>query len=121
MGNFEPIQILLEPPDCKEVQYYIDTTQQLYFDKLFVENTVTCNTRDKIYNLTRNMQRQRKSYEIQHYVAGTIHYSMGDTLPSVATSLSMADNNDSMKDKGQLLLILSGTKSPKDTIFVGYK
>ena len=39
------------------------------------------------------MQGQRKHYVIQHYVAGTINSAMGDTLTSVATSLSMADNN----------------------------
>ena len=43
---------------------------------------------------------------------------MGDTLPSVAASLSMADNNYSIWDKGQLLVILACTKLSKDTIFV---
>ena len=46
---------------------------------------------------------------------------MGGTLPSVATSLSMADNNYSMWDKVQILVILSRTKLAKDTILVGDK
>ena len=45
------------------------------------------------------MQLQRKQYGIQHDVAGEIHSAMVDTLPSVATPLSMNDNNDSMWDK----------------------
>ena len=67
------------------------------------------------------MQGQQKQYGIQHYVSGTMHSSMGDTLPSVSTSLSMAVNNYSMWDKGQLLVILPCTKLSKDTIFVGNK
>ena len=46
---------------------------------------------------------------------------MGDTLTSVATLLSMADNNDSIREKGQLLVIMSHKKLSKDTIFVGNK
>ena len=46
---------------------------------------------------------------------------MGDTLPSVATSLSMADNNYSIRDKGNILVILARTKLAKDTTFVGNK
>ena len=64
------------------------------------------------------MQVQRKKYGIQHYVAGEIHSAMVDTLPLVATSLSMNDNNASMWDKWQLLVILSHTKWSKAPIFV---
>ena len=67
------------------------------------------------------MQRQRKQYVSKNYVSGTIHSIMGDTFPSVATKLSMADNNYSMWDKGQLLVITSCKKLSKDTIFVGNK
>ena len=40
-----------------------------------------------------NMQGQRKQYGIGHYVVGTTNSAMGDTLPSVVTSLSMAGIN----------------------------
>ena len=59
-----------------------------------METIVTYNTREKIYKLTHNMQEQRKHNGVQYYVVGTINYAMGDTLPSVATSLSMDDDND---------------------------
>ena len=121
LDNFRPIKILLAPPGCKEVRFITDATKQYYFDKGFIETTASCNTRTKIYNLPGNMQGQRKQYGLNHYVAGTIHSAMGDTLPSVATSLSKSDNNYSMWDKGQLLVILSRTKLAKDTILVGNK
>ena len=88
------------------MQYYSDATHQSYFDKGFIENTVTCNTRDIIFNILHNMLGQQKQYVIQYYVSGTIHSAVGDTLPSVSTSLSMTVNNYSMWDKGHLLLIL---------------
>ena len=43
---------------------------------------------------------------------------MVDTLPLVVTLLSMADNNYSVWDKGQFLVILSRTKLAKGAIFV---
>ena len=46
---------------------------------------------------------------------------MDDALTLVISSLSMADNNYSMWDKEQILVILSRTKTAKDTIFAGYK
>ena len=85
MNNFGPIKVLLAPPGCKELQYGPDATNQPYFDKRLVKTTVTCNTRDKVYNLLKNMQGQHKQYGIQHYVAGTIHSAMGDKSNSVAT------------------------------------
>ena len=67
------------------------------------------------------MQRQRKQYGIQHNFSGTMHYSMSDTLPSVSTLLSIADNNYYMWGKVQVLVILARTKLDKDIIFFGNK
>ena len=46
---------------------------------------------------------------------------MGDTLPSVETSLSMSDNNYSIWDKGHISVILSHEKLAKATISVANK
>ena len=46
---------------------------------------------------------------------------MVDTLTSVVTSLSMDDNNYSMWNKVQLLVILPCTKLAKDNTFFGNK
>ena len=121
LSNFTPIKILLDTPCCKEVQYDSDAKKESCFDKWFVATTVSCNTWYKIFNLPHNIQGQRKQYGIQHYIAVAINSDMGDTLPSVATSLSMADNNYSIRDKGNILVILARTKLAKDTTFVGNK
>ena len=93
MNKFLPINILLVPLGCTEVQYDPDAIKQSFFYKLFAETTFIYNTREKIYNLTHNIQVQRKQYGIRHYVVGTTNSAMGDTLPSVVTSLSMAGIN----------------------------
>ena len=121
LNVFGPIKMLLAPPGCKEVKYIDGATKQSYFEKGFIESSINCQPREKIVNLPNHMQAQRKQYGIQHNVSGTIHSAMGDTLPSLATSLSTTDSNYSMWDKGQLLVILSRTKLAKDTIFVGNK
>ena len=46
---------------------------------------------------------------------------MGDTLPSIATTISMTDRNFYLWDKGQLIVIISRTRLAIDTIFVGDK
>ena len=46
---------------------------------------------------------------------------MGDTLQSMATEISKSNSSYKMWDKGQLIVILSRTKTAKDTIFVGNK
>ena len=46
---------------------------------------------------------------------------MVDTLPSVAISSYIDDNDYSMRHKGQLLVVLSRIKLDKDTIFFGNK
>ena len=85
MNNFVPINILLAPRICKDVQYDTDAIKQSCFYKLFMETTVTYNTWEKMYKLTHNMQGKWKHNGVQYYVVGTINYAMGDTLPSVAT------------------------------------
>jgi predicted GIY-YIG superfamily endonuclease len=120
LDNFGGIKVLLAPPGCKDVSYIVGETKQYYFDRNFKEVTIEC-TPKKIFSLSNNQQAMRKQYGLQHYVAGTIHYAMGDTIPSLVTSLSMRDRNFNMWDKGQLLVIISRTKKAEDTIFVGNK
>ena len=67
------------------------------------------------------MQAKRKQYGLKHYVTGTIHAAMGDTLQSMATEVSLSNCNFKMWDKGQMIVILSRSKYAKDTIFVGDK
>ena len=71
--------------------------------------------------LTGNNQGKRKQYGLKHHVTSTIHADMGDTLPSMATEISLCNSNFNMWDKGQMIEVLSRTKYAKDTIFVGDK
>ena len=66
-------------------------------------------------------QGKRKQYGLKHYVSATIHAAMGDTLNSMATSISTKDSNFELWDKGQLVVLISRTKHAKDSIFVGPK
>ena len=121
LDKFGPIKILLAPPGCKNVSFVEDASKQYYLDRNFKETTVKCSPK-KIISVSNNViQATRKQYGLQHYIAGTIHYAMGDTLPSLATSFSMSDRNFSIWEKGQLLVIISRTKKAKDTKFVGNK
>ena len=121
LDSFGAIKVLLAPPGCKDVSYEPDSTKESYFSKGYKEISVGCNPR-KVYSIcNKNLQVSRKQYGLKHYVAGTIHYAMGDTLPSLVTTFSNIDKNYSMWDKGQLLVIISRTKNSKDTIFVGDK
>ena len=65
------------------------------------------------------MQAQRKQYGLKHYVAGTIHSVMGDTLMCIAIAKNLSGFR--LWNKGQLIVILSRTKKGKDTIFIGDK
>ena len=120
LDEFQPIKILLAPPGCKDVLYEPDEPKSFYLDQGFNEITVGC-APHKVLMLGNNVQGVRKQYGLQHYVAGTIHSIMGDTLRSLATTLSSDDRNYSVWDKGQLLVIISRTKRSEDTIFVGNK
>ena len=51
----------------------------------------------------------------------TIHSALGDTLSHMVTEISSMQNNFSLWDKGQFMVLLSSTKFAKNTIFVGNK
>lgn len=120
LDQFRCIKLLLAPPGYKQVAYDPDASKESYLDNGFVEISVGC-APERINNVLHNKQAQRKQYGLKHHISGTIHSAMGDTLPSVATSISVRDQNYTLWDKGQLLVIISRTKYAKDTIFVGEK
>jgi predicted GIY-YIG superfamily endonuclease len=120
LDSFGSIKVLLAPPGCKEVMYENGRTKESYLEMGYIETSIEC-APYKICTLPNNLQGVRKQYGLQHYVAGTIHSAMGDTLPSIATTFSLIDRNYSVWDKGQLLVIISRTKLARDTIFVGDK
>lgn len=66
-------------------------------------------------------QAQRKQYGLRHRITGTIHSSMGDTYESLASEVSSSNPDYGLWDKGMLVVLISRTRDPKKTIFVGPK
>ena len=120
LNLFAPIKVLLAPPGCKDVSYVVGATKEWYLQRKFVETAIEC-APHRIHRLPNQLQGVRRQYGLQHHIAGTNHSIMGDTLPSIATTISKVDQNFHLWDKGQLLVIISRTKKAEDTIFVGDK
>ena len=120
LNQWKKIKVLLAPPGCKEVLYDPNASKEQYLDEGYIERTIGC-APDRIQNIANNTQAQRKQYGLRHYVAGTIHSVMGDTLMFIAIAISKYNTDFSLWDKGQLIVILSRTKRAKNTIFVGEK
>jgi predicted GIY-YIG superfamily endonuclease len=120
LDRFGAIKVLLAPPGCKEVLFHPDKTKADYIQRGYKEVSIEA-TPHKIYNFQHNLQANRKQYGLQNFTSGTIHSIMGDTLPSLATSFSNRDKKFGIWDKGQVVVILSRTPKPEDTIFVGDK
>ena len=74
-----------------------------------------------IMSLPNSMQGKRRQYGIRHHITGTIDGSMGDTYESMASKISHANPDFGLWDRGQLVVIISRTRLPQCTIFVGSK
>ena len=109
LDGFLPFKVLLALPGCKEVEWVEGASKQYYFDRRYTEVSIDCSPH-RVHNLSNNFQGVRRQYGLQHYIAGTNHSIMGDTLPLLATTITKKDKNFSLWDKGQLLVILSRTK-----------
>ena len=118
--NWRPIKLLLAPPGLKSIEYDGTTSKEQYIQNGFKEISMgVCNGYTQ--KLKDYKQAKRKQYGLKHYVSATIHAAMGDTLNSMATSISTKDSNFELWDKGQLVVLISRTKHAKDSIFVGSK
>ena len=90
LRQFNLIKVLLALPGCKEFIYYEGASKESYFEKGFVEISIGF-TPKRIKNLSYYINNNYKRYGLRHHIAGTIHSAMGDTLLSVATSISIND------------------------------
>ena len=120
LRQFNPIKILLAPPGYKEVIYHEGASKESYFEKGFVEISIRF-TPEKMKNLSYYVHGNCKQYRLRHNISGTIHLAIGDTLSSVATSISIHNPSYKLQNKGQLMVIISRTPIYFDTIFVGDK
>ena len=85
------------------------------------EEVHICTAPEQTIGLRNNMQGKRKQYGLRHRVTNTIHGAQGETLPEMATEISAADPNFNVWDRGQMIVLLTRTRTAKDTIFVGCK
>ena len=120
LDNWKKIYILIAPASMKEVKYDPSKSKQYYLSLGFKEVLIGT-APERIYNIDYFTHAKRKQYGLKHYYALTIHSAMGDTLPKMAAEISYSDPKYKLWDKGQLIVILSRTRSAKDTIFVGSK
>lgn len=120
LENFKKIKILAAPGGIKDIHFDESITKEELlannWKEVFVETP-----RTRVKYLNNNMQARRRQYGLRHRVTGTIHAAMGDTLKSVASEISLSDPNFKLWDKGQLIVLLSRTKDPTNTILVGNK
>lgn len=117
LSRWRKIKVLKCPPGSKEFIFDMTQPKQHFLDLGFVEIDIPIAPE---YNIALpSMQCIRKQYCLRHRITGTIHSAMGDTYESMASSISNTDPNFSLWDRGQLVVIISRTKCPKKTIFVG--
>ena len=112
--NWRKIKLLKCPIGDREIVYDPTRTQDSYIQEGFVEILVGP-APERTQLLQNNVQAKRKQYGLKHRVSSTIHEAMGDTLPSVATEISLVNSKYSMWDKGQMIVITSRTKKGKNT------
>ena len=120
LNNWKKVKVLLAPPGWKDVDFDMTRAKSAFIEDKFREISIGV-APDRIISITRTIQGRRKQYGLRHRVTGTIHSAMGDTFESMATSISLTDSNFGLWDKGQLIVIISRTRDPKKTIFVGNK
>ena len=68
---------------------------------------IICCAHDCTHNLSNNVKGGNLKNRVKHHVAGSIHSDMGNTLDSIATSISLHDQNNLPREKGQQLEIIS--------------
>ncbi|XP_047738244.1 uncharacterized protein LOC125177549 [Hyalella azteca] len=62
---------------------------------------------------------RREQWPFTYFVCTTVHRSIGETLPKLATQISEDNSMFRLWDKNQLLVILSRVQSLDDLLFVG--
>jgi len=117
VASFKKIKVLKIPPGWKTFSFDM-TKDKTYFINLgFEEITIPLHPEYAICSRTK--QCIRKQYSLRHKLTATIHGAMGHTYERMASQISHTDPDFGLCDKGQLVVIISRTRDPKHTIFVG--
>ena len=116
--HFRKVEVLAAPPGLKWIMYDPNMTEDNYINKGWDKVTVGLPP-DRSHKINNYLQAKRRQYGLKHHVTSTIHASMGDTLPRIATQISCSNAIFKLWDKAQIIVLLSQTKFAKDIIFVG--
>ena len=120
INNFHKISIMVAPPGIKMFEFDSNKPREEYEDEGWVKKLVGTSP-IRPHSTPNNMRGKRKQYGLKHHVTSTVHASMGDTLNKIVTEISSENNEYSLWDKAQVIVLLRRTKVGKNIIFVGYK
>ena len=118
--RWKDVRVLRFPPGWKDFDVDASLPKDYFISQGFVEIKVPV-APSYTLSLSNSMQGKRKQYGLRHRITGTIHGAMGDTYESMASEISHSDPNFGLWDRGQLVVIISRTRLPSKTIFVGCK
>lgn len=123
IDNFRKINILLFPPNIKLDGFEFDPSKpkSYYISTLNFKEVKIGLSMENIEYLPNDVQAVRRQYGLRHFITGTIHGAMGDTYYIMATSVSNVIKQLRLWEKGQLIVLISRTRTMKNTIFVGSK
>ena len=121
LDNWQQIIVLLVPLGMKEIIFEESTPKKYYLEQGYKEFKIGIAPGERLQLIGHRLQARHKQYGLKHRIASTIHGSMGDTEPQIASDISAADPNYRLWEKGQLIVLVSRTRLGIDTIFVGDK
>ena len=84
--------MLIAPLGIKDIEYDNVTSKETYIEIGFGEVKIVTASQQTNY-LVNTVQVQRKQYVLKYHVTSTIHATMGDTLPIMATEISRNNSN----------------------------
>ena len=104
--GFKKIELLVAPPGKKDIRFDCNASEDAYIEQGFKKVKIGT-APERPYQIKNNVQGIRKQYGLKHFVSGTLHSMMGDTLTSMATEISHRNSNFNLWEKGQLVVLLS--------------
>lgn len=119
LDSWKPISLLKVPCGWKDYNFDLSLPKEWYIQNGFKEVKIpVAPTRQQ---RVRECRTKRKQYGLRHRITGTIHSSMGHTFDFMASEISNTDPKFGLWDKGMLVVLISRTRKPENTIFVGSK
>lgn len=116
----QPILLLVAPPGSTYLPGDDDTEESLVQNHGWKEVKVTT-ARERTLRASSGRLKRTEQYALQLFVASTFHSVLGKTLAKLASKVDAGGGKDalfSIWDQTQVVILMSRTKLPGDTIFV---